>query len=684
MMQVRSFLAVLLTMLLVAPAGMGQQTAPPAGTPANPNPNQAGAQAGIPQPPNVTGARPGGINQTGQAGVGWDRPQVPVAPGEGWLSNITRPYRKATIAPLNLANSSRLESLLRAGQLYLSLQDAIALALENNLDIELSRLSPITAQTDLLRAQAGGLLRGVPTAVRQGPASAQSQAGVQGGGGGGGAGIDTGATGGAVITQTGVATPNLDPVAFFGASYGHNSRPQANTITTGRSAVVFDSKAWQFGLQQSFTSGTTVSYGWNNSFVTSNNPFNDLNPNTSGNMNLQITQRLLQGFGFAVNNRNIRVAKNDVRISDLVFTSQVMTTVSAVINLYWDLVSFNEDVKVRRKALEVAEKFYSDNKKQVEIGTLAPIEIVRAEAQVARAQQDLTNAETQLLQQETIIKNALSRTGVASPAVAEARVIPTDQLRIPVNEPIEPIQDLTARALQNRPDVRQTEINIENLKIGIAGTRSALLPSLDLQASFQNNALSGSVNNLLAPDGSLPLRRADPFFVGGYGSILSQIFRRNFPDYSIGFQLNIPLRNRTAQADYIRDQLTLRQQEIGQQRQINDIRVSVHNAVTALQQARARYQAALKERQLQEQTLDAEQRKYALGASTAFQVIQTQRDLAQAQAAEVQSLSSYSRARVQLDLATADILQKYDIQIEEAKKGTVSRAPSPLPVMNGR
>jgi outer membrane protein len=607
--------------------------------------------------------------------VNYDKPQVPSAPGSGIMAGFTRPYRQPTIPPINLTNTARLESLLRAGKLYLSLQDAIALALENNLDIELARYTPQIAQADYLRAKSGGLLRGVPTAVRTAATSAASQAGAgssQGTGGTGGTTTEA-TTGGAVITQTGVTVPILDPSFYFASTVGHRSSPQANTVTTGLSALAYDYKSWQSGYQQSFLTGTTVSLGWNNSNVKTNNPLNDFNPNTSANINLTVSQRLLQGFGLAVNNRNIRVAKNNLKISDLTFQLQVMTTVAGIVNLYWDLVSFNEDLKVKQKALEVAQKFYEDNKKQVAIGTLAPIEIVRAEANVAAAQQNLTNSETALLQQETIIKSALSRTGTASPSVADARVIPTDPLAMPTNEQLDSLSDLIDRALKKRPDIEQTRINLESSKIGMAGSRQALLPSLDIQASLQDNGLTGQINSLPTRTGAE--RIVDPYFIGGYGNALGQIFRRNFPDYSISFSLNIPIRNRTAQADFIRDQLTLRQAELSAQRQINDTRVSVQNALTAVVQARARYVSAVKARQLQEQTLDAENKKYALGASTAFQVVQTQRDLAQAQADEVSALAAYSRARVQLDLSTAIILDKYNVQISDAMQGK-----SPLPI----
>lgn len=603
----------------------------------------------------------------------------------GFFSRLTHPYKEREIAPIYLSNSNRLDALMRGGRIYLSLQDAIALALENNLDIELARYGPRIADADLLRAQAGGLLRGVPTAVQQGPASAQSQVtggsgGIGGGGGGGGAAAGGGGAGGTVITQTGPPPINLDPVLFFGYDWGHRTRPQSNTVTTGLTSIVSEISSYNFGIQQGFLSGTTASLGYNSDRFLGNNPLTDINPGTQANVGLQVRQRLLQGFGFSVNNRNIRIAKNNLAVSDLAFRQQVIETVSAVIGLYWDLVSMNADVRVRKQALELAQKLYNDNRKQVEIGTLAPIEIVRAEAEVARSEQELTTAETQLLQQETILKNALSRTGTAGAAIADARVVPTDQIQMPAVESVQPMQDLVELALQGRPDISQNRLQIENTRIGIAGSKSQLLPSLDLVGGLQNNALIGSVNTLTLRGTPIP-RNVDDFFIGGYGGALGQLLSRNFPDYSIGFQLNVPLRNRSAQADMIRDSLSLRQQEIRQQQLVNSIRVNVQNSLIALQQARARFQAAEKNRILQEQTLDAEQKKYALGASTIFFVIQAQRDLAQAQATEVSALSSYARARTNLEASTGQTLTANSIEIDEAIRGSVARPPDLIPAV---
>jgi len=618
----------------------------------------------------------------------------PVRSSGGFFSGFTRPYRTQEVAPVNLANSPRLEALLRAGRIYLSLQDAVALALENNLDIAVQRYGPMIAGASLLRAEAGGLLRGVPTAVQRATTSALAQ--VTGGAPTGAAttGAATGATGGgeaggAVIIQTGTAIPNLDPALFTQVNFSHRTSPQTNSFTTGTNALILRNNVANFGIQKGFITGTTVSFGWNNSMLETNAGRSDFNPSTTASFSLNITQPLLRGFGLAVNTRNIRIARNNRRVSDLAFRQQVISTVSAIVSAYWDLVSFNENVRVKQQALALAQKLYEDNKKQVEIGTLAPIEIVRAEAEVASSQQALVQAETQLLQQETLLKNALSRSGVASPIIAEARIVPTDRIFVPPSEPVTPVQDLMEMAMKTRPDVIQTDLQIQNTKLGLQGSRNNLLPQLDLVADFRNNALVGQINALPVPAipgtgiGPTPRNPAavDPFFIGGYGKALSQLFARNFPDYAIGFQLSIPLRNRSAQADMVLDQLSLRQQELRRQALLNQVRVDVRNALIALQQARAAYEAAVKARVLQEQTLEAEQKKYALGASTIFFVIQAQRDLAQARSTEVAAASQYMKAKVQLDAATGRTIEAHNISIEEALEGRVSRPPSPLPAV---
>jgi outer membrane protein TolC len=403
----------------------------------------------------------------------------------------------------------------------------------------------------------------------------------------------------------------------------------------------------------------------------------DLNPLTTGGLSLTVTQPLLAGFGFAVNRRGIHQAQNSLRVQDYVFEQQVMTTVAAVIGLYWDLVSFNEQVKVAEQALATSQKLYDDNKRQVEVGTLAHIAIVQAEAEVASREQDLTVARTNVLQQETIIKNALSKNGVASPSVADAHIVPLDKIRVPEAESLQPLPDLIAKALQARPELPQSRLNIENSKLSILGDKSNMLPSLSAFTTLTNNGQIGTINTL--PPLPNNVRAPDQFFIGGYGAYLSQIFQRNFPNYTVGVQLSIPIRNRAAEADYARDTLDMRQSELQLQKQTNQIRVDVQNAVISLQQARVRYQAALKTRVLEEQTLDAEQKKFALGASTSYNVILIQRDLLTALGNEVTAESNYIKARANLDFVTGEILDVNKVDVSEALKGQVARPPTPIP-----
>jgi len=334
-------------------------------------------------------------------------------------------------------------------------------------------------------------------------------------------------------------------------------------------------------------------------------------------------------------------------------------------------------VRVQRDALAANERLLRDNTKQVEVGTLASIEIVRAQAEIAASQQALTVAQTQLLQQETILKNALSRTGVLNPAVSAAHVILTDHIQVPDVEAISPIQDLVAQSFASRPELAQFRILMQNQEIGIRGTRAELLPVLDLVGALSNNGLAGSVNSL-PQAGGIP-RAPTEFFTGGYGTVLSQIFQRNFPNYSVGFNLNIPLRNRAAQADLINSELALRQQQIGVQRMENQVRVEVQNAVIGVQQARAQYDSAIKQRTLQQQTVEAEQKKLEMGVSTTYNVILTQRDLTTAESNQVAAESAYSKAKVEMDRATGQTLYNNNVSVDEAFKGKVTRPPSAIP-----
>jgi outer membrane protein len=599
-------------------------------------------------------------------------------PPGGLLGRIEGPYRPKPVPPPNVSNTSRLDSLIRAGNLYLSLQDAIALVLETNLDIEIQRYGPQVAETNVMMAEAGGFARGVSTSITGGPSSASvSSSGTtpgtnQNAATQASAGTST-AVGSAVLQQSGPSIPSLDPVLTGSATWAHITSPQSSAFTTGTNALISSQNNSGVAIQKSFLTGTIVSLGLTNNNVTNNSIRADFNPATTSALSFSFTQHLLQGFGPGVNSRQIRIAKNNREVSDLTFKLQVETTVAAVMELYWDLVAFNQAVQVARDALAASQRLLDNNKQQVAVGTLAPIEITRAEAEIAGDEQALTVAQMRVLQQETIIKNALSKTGIASPAIASARIIPTDQIRVPDVEAVSPIQDLTSLALSSRPELAQSRIQIQNQLLTLRGSKNALLPTLDAVAGLSNGALAGQPNPLPGQHSNTP------FFIGGYGTVLSQLFARNFPNYSAGFNLSIPIRNRSAQAQIINDQLTLRQQQLGLQRLENQVRVDVQNALIGLTQARAQYQAASKAVLLQQQTLDAEQKKLALGASTIYNVILAGRDLTTAQSNLVTAEAAYTRAKVEMDRATGQILYNNNVSLDEAFKGKVSRPPSAIP-----
>jgi outer membrane protein len=591
---------------------------------------------------------------------------VRIEPAKG----IFRWYKQRNAPPINLTNSSRLESLIRAGNLYLSAQDVIALTLENNLDIEIQRYGPLLTKEVTRRTQGGGLLRSVGVGLSAGPTSV-SLTGVSVNGSGGGTSA-SGVSSSGILTQLGPTIPNLDPQLSFVTQFGHSTSPQSNTFLTGTTALISQLRYYQGQYSQYNDFGTYYQFTVTASYSRFNSPFYTLNPFDQGNADFQITQNILNGFGRPVLGRNIRVSKNNEKVSDLQFKQQVITTVSAVLNLYWDLVSFNADLKARKDELATAQALFEDNQKQVKIGTLAPIEVTRAEAQVYASQQDLLISQTNLLQQETVLKNALSRNGVASPELAEVHVVPLDTIEVPPQDNLASIDELVQEALSKRIEIAQDKINIDSQQINLKAIRNGLKPTLQLFAELTNNGLAGSPNYLT------PGTAAPGYLVGGAGNLFEQIVRRNYPNYSAGVSLNIPFRNRAAQSDYVTSALEERQAELALQKAVNQVRVDVQNAMIGLRQARVRYDSAVKARILQQQTLDADRKKYTLGASTVFQVVTDQQTLAASESTEEQSLANYSHARISFDQAMGTTLEVNRISLDEATNGKVTR-PSVLP-----
>lgn len=604
--------------------------------------------------------------------------------GRGRLSR----YRGAAGSAVKLSDTTRIDPLIRGGALYLSLRDAIALAVENNLDVEYQRLTPLIGEADLLRTKAGGISRGVPSNILQGPSGLGSSSAVGSGSatpgisGAGQTDLTNQLTSGTSVPAAGPQTsasgpviPSFDPAIVGGFGWNRTNRPQTNTFITGTNASIGTAVTGDLGVRKGFLTGGTASLGFDANRQNTNNTRSDINPATNSGLAFSFTQPLLQGFGTAVNNRYIRVARNNRRVSDLVFEQQLLTTVYSVIRLYWDLVALNGEVRVQRESLSLSERLLNENRQQLQAGTLAPIDVVRTRASVAAVRRDLTVAETRVRQQETILKDYLTRGSVDSTVFNGIRVIPTDTVEEPSQVPIQPVQDLVKEALAHRPDLLQASLQVDNSRITLTGSRNGLLPNVDLLVNARSNALFGTLNPNPPPGsttGGTPLiRTPDPAFLGGVGTGFSQLFGAQFADYGAQIQVNIPILNRAARADYARDRLAVSQQQIRLQQVEKQIRVDVVNALIAVEQSRAAWEAAREARDFQIQSLDAEREKYKAGVTTNYLLIQYQRDLVQSESALVTALTDYAKARAALDRSTGALLDKMGISIVDAYRGTL-------------
>ncbi len=605
--------------------------------------------------------------------------------------NLVGPYMPRQVPAPDLANSARIDQLMKDGKLYLSLDDAIALALENNLDLAIARYNLPIADTDILRAKSGASTRGVNTGLVQGtPGGGVGTIGAGGVGAtstGAGAGGTSAATGGAGTGASGLVTSTLgagppigsyDPILTSTLNIEHLVQPVSSPFTSGLPTLGLNTAIANFGWAQYLPTGTTYSVTFNNQRQTTNSLLAELNPILNNGMRITFTQHLLQGLSINANRRFITIAKNNREISDVAFRSQAINTVAQIENIYWDLVSAYDDVRVKERSLMLAQKTLSDNKKQVEIGTLAPIEVTRAESAVASGQQDLIVSQTNLQLQQLLMKNALSR-NMADAQLAAAPVIPTSTMDLPKQEPVVPIQYLITDALQHSPDLAQSRIDLTNRDITKRAARNELLPTVDLVAWYGAYALAGNSNPLLCTGpavsicGGTPTTTVPPT---GFGDAFSNLFGYNAPDYAVGLSVNIPIRNRAAQADQVRSELEYRQAQTRLQQLQNQIAIQVRNAQFSVQQNRARVDAANSARQLASESLDAEQKKYALGASTNTLVLQAQRDLAQAEANVVIGMAAYEKSRVELDRVMGLTLTHNGIAIADAEAGKVTRMPN--------
>lgn len=602
-----------------------------------------------------------------------------------WFPSFWGPYATPDVPAPPMTNSELLESLLSDGTLRLSVQDVVSLALENNLDIAVARYNVAFSRTDVLRTQGGGAARGFSGSFQSGALfSGAVGSGVSGAGGGASGGVG-GAYGSASAIQMSGGT--FDPTAFVSFGWNQNTTPLGTTIVTGVPYEYNQGTSYEAGIQQLFQTGTSYTIfafgqrGTNNSLTSVFDPF------VSTTLGIGFTQPLLNGFGRRANSTQIRIAKNDAKVADSVFRQQVITTIAQVVNDYWDYLSDKEQVGVAQQAVAYSQKLLADNKRQVEIGTLAPIEVVRAESELASDQQKLIVAQTNLQQQAELIKTALAKR-VEGP-LATAQVDALDKLPEPRTDDIPPVEEALQLAFANRPEIEQTDLKLRDQDYTIERGRNALLPSLNLFATYLNSGLSG--HQAICPPDSIPFALGcETTTAGGTTTVappvgtavngLSQSFTQNlhgeYPNYSLGLNLSIPIRNRSAQADAARALLERRQMETQLQQSKNNIAQQVRTAVIGVIQARAQVEAARKATILARETLDAEQKKFRLGESTVFMVIQEQRDLSTAEGNEVTARSTYAKALTSYQQQTGTILKDYNVELTDALSGHATKVPN--------
>jgi outer membrane protein len=651
---------------------MGFQQAPP------PQP-----QGGAPAAEALPGAPPPNLTQPLFMRSGerdFSKPQ-------GYYPNPLRPYRATTVDAPSLANSVQLDDLVKNGKIYLSLSDAVMLALENNYDVAIQRLNLDIADTDLLRAKAGSTLLGISAGTVAGTIGGTGSTVSAGGGPGGtsaaAGGAGTGSGGLALSTNGGGPLPEaLDPSVSGTVELQRQIIPELNPLFAGGlPSLDQNTDQYNFTYNQGFITGTALQVQFQNSRTTSNNPFSSYSPALQTSFNAQVTQHLLQGFGWGVNGRFIVQAKNDRRIADSAFRQQLLFTINQVENIYWGLVSAYEDLQAKQHALDQSTKLEGDDEKQLQIGTLAPLDVVNAKSQTASDQQALIASQSNLEYQQLVMKQAIAR-NLADPRLINAPVIPTDRVSL-LETPEEhtAAEDLVRQAEANSPAVEQDILTLKNDEVTLKGVKNGLLPQVDVFAFYGASALGGAQSpdcvNFTETGATLPCTVHPPQFPSvNYSSAFENLFNSSAPNKGVGFTINVPIRNRTAQAEQSRSQLEYRQAQMRLAQAYVQIRMNVINEQYALTNDRAAVQAAIASRDFNQQSTDSEIKKLRLGASTTANVLQQERNLATAENSVISATARYALDRAALAQTLASTLDRYGISIQEAVTGKIINRPA--------
>ncbi len=605
------------------------------------------------------------------------QPAIPLQYEMPKSHNPLKAYEPEEVPEPVLANSPRLEQLVRDGQLHLSLKDAIDLALENNLDLAIARYNLPIANTDILRTQAGGFFRGVNTGVVQGTpgggvggfgtgAPGAGAGGTTGGAGGAGAGAS-----GLVQSTLGVGTTvsSYDPFLNLNGGEEHQTTPLVNLQNYGVPLLQLNTGQVLAAFTQSFPTGTSMNFSFGNSRQTTNSPNFNLTPSLNSTFRFEFQQQLLAGFGFGPNLRYLRIARNNKKISDIAFKDQVIATVTQIENIYWDLVSAYEQTQVNEQSFAFAQQTFENTKKQLQLESVPAMDVMRAEAEVSRRDQDLTVARTSLQLQETLMKNAITKS-LDDPVLEAMQVIPTDRLQTVQIQASAPIADLISTALHSRPELAESDIDLVNRQISRSAARNALLPSLSLVGFYGGSGLAGPLNPFYNSQKFGPNVSTVPVDFAG---ALQNAFNNTAPDYYVGLNLNLPIRNRVAKADQYRSELEYRQSELRMEQLKKQVRIEVRNAQYALDQTGARVEAARKARDLAQRTFDITKKEQELGSGSTYQTLSAQRDLALAELDLVSAQTTYEKAKIELDRTTGATLEHNGILLQDAITGVVSR-----------
>ncbi len=650
----------------LAVAAEPPQTQPaPANSQAQPAPEApAPATNGVPAPPPTLAQQ---MQQTQLEAI---TPQRPFHVDLPHSHNPLAPYRPSDAPPLDLTNSPRLENLIRDGKLYISMRDAIALAIENNLDLAYFRYNFPIAQTDYARTKAGGSVNGVNTGIVQ--SSTQGGFAASNTGSAGASSGSAAAGAGGLVTSTlgaGTAVSSFDPYLNFKGFGDHDVTEEGNAFQNGVPIFKQNTIEALANFSQNFPMGTGLTVNYEGQRFANNSPHEAINPTLYSNFQVILTQQLLAGFGISTNERYMHIAKKNLQITDLAFRAQVIATITQVENIYWDLVNAYQDEQVKERSLAFAQRTLQDDQKQLQLQAIPAMQVDKDESDVATSEGDLTVSRATLRLNELLIKNALTKTDDA--AIDEMPVVPIDRAGPPDPNASKSIDDLIADAEKNRPDVTQEELAMQVAEMSLKSIRSELLPTLNVYGFYAGAGIAGPAN----PNCNLGAAECASDLPTGFGSMFQNTFNYSSPEYQFGMNLSINLRNRVAKADQFRASLEFRQRQITFEEQKKSIRFDVRNSLFALQQAQARVDAATKARDLAQHTFDVTQQERQLGAKSSSDTLAAEHDLSIAESLLVAAQTASEKAKVDIDRATGETLQQTGVSIDDAKMGVVSHQP---------